>query len=108
MLKDKILAELLGELDQLADEVVEEWLSPEECCIRLSGIIGYYRETKLSSLSAKCLEDVSSLLETIELERSTPDVVQEYLFYTIDRYLKEYKNRKNNGWARCRRKKTTA
>jgi len=99
-LQDKLLADLLAELDQLADEVVEEWLSPEECCQQLAAIIGSYQNQPLSETARRCLDDVISLRETVELESSTPDVVQEYLFYLVDHFAKLARTRRPEDFGR--------
>ena len=86
---------LIHELDELADEVIEEGLTPEECSLRIERIIEHYQNVNVklpAKHAVKCLDDLLALQETIASERSTPDVIQEYLFYMIDYYSKLQQN----------------
>lgn len=87
-MRDRLLAELLAEIDSLADDLVENWLSPDECASRLSGVVENYVGS-LSDRAKKCLDDLKSLQDVIHSEKSTPDVVQEYLFYIIQHFAEK-------------------
>lgn len=80
--------DLINDIDILADEVVEEELTPKECCLRIEKIIEKYQGKILQKKVLNCLDDLISLHDVIISEQSTPDVIQEYLFYTIDHYYK--------------------
>jgi hypothetical protein len=84
------LIKLLNDIDILADEVVEEELTPEECCLKLKKIIENYNVKKSPKQMQvlNCIDDLASLCNVIISEQSTPDVIQEYLFYIIDHYHK--------------------
>jgi hypothetical protein len=85
---NKNIIELINDIDILADEVVEEELTPEECCFKLKKIIGNYNVSQKQMQVLNCIDDLASLCDVIISEQSTPDVIQEYLFYIIDYYHK--------------------
>lgn len=76
-----VLKELLADLAQLAEDAVEEWLSPRECRARLLEIVSHYRGERLTPLAERCLDDAAALADLVVQEGTTPDVFQEYLLF---------------------------
>jgi len=83
-----MIMDLLNDIDTLADEVIEEDFTPENCCLRLKEIINNYTGKKNQEQALKCIDDLNSLCEVIMAEQSTPDVIQDYLFHVINHYQK--------------------
>lgn len=94
----KLVKNVTEEIDGLAIEVVEEELRPREVAGRLRQVRRYYLE-KLSEVGKKSsgsvasfevlvverfLNELESLADTVQEERTPADVIQEYLAYWMN------------------------
>lgn len=98
-IEKNIIRPMLSDIDGLSLTVIDDWLSPEEIQEELTDISSFYREKlekligrkdnfsekeeALIKLAKECLEELDELVWVVGQEKTTPDVMQEYLWYML-------------------------
>lgn len=107
-IEKNVIKPMLSDIDGLSLTIIDDWLSPEEMQEELADISSFYqkklnkligrkkdfseKEEALIKLAKECLEELDELVWVVGQEKTTPDVMQEYLWFMlggINRKLKK-------------------